>query len=288
MAPHSQLAPPPRPSWRLLFSTFSAMARKEFIILTRYPVEFVASFAQIFLIVAVLTLAGLMFTPEGVGNRDASGATAGLIVYGFVIFMFVSDALWGIGFSVRREQKQGTLEQLYLTPASKLMHLAARVTLSVVWTSLLSVTASALMSALIGRLPFQNVPLGVYILLMGLAGTFGVGFAFAALSLHLKNTAETLVNALQFAFMVFCAPFFPFSALPEVLQWVARLIPLSYTVDAFRSTLMGYPAGFPELAPIEVELVIITLFGLLMPVAGLHFYRRAEKRARRRGHLAEY
>ncbi len=288
MASHPPLATPPRALWRAQLSAFIAMARKEFIIMTRYPVEFVASFAQIFLIVAVLTLAGLMFTREGVGNQDESGQTAGLIVYGFIVFMFVSDALWGIGFNVRREQKQGTLEQLYLTPASKLAHLAARVSLSVTWTGLLCVGASTLMSAMIGRLPFENLPLGLFILLMGLAGTFGVGFAFAALSLRIKNTAETLVNALQFAFMVFCAPFFPFSALPDALLWVARLIPLSYTVDAFRSTLMGYPSGFPELAPIGVELIIVTLFGLLMPILGLELYRRAENQARRRGHLAEY
>ena len=88
--------------------------------------------------------------------------------------------------------------------------------------------------------------------------------------------------------MIFCAPFFPFSALPEPLLWIARAIPLAYGVDAFRSTLMGAPAGFPELAPIEVELAIVTLFGVLMPYVGYRLYRRAEDRARRVGSLAEY
>jgi len=72
------------------------------------------------------------------------------------------------------------------------------------------------------------------------------------------------------------------------MQTVSRAIPLSYGVDAFRSTLMGYPAGFPELAPIEVEWVIVIAFGLLMPVLGLWLYRREEDRARRTGSLSEY
>ena len=229
-----------------------------------------------------------MFSSEAAGGRDANGQTADLVVYGFVLFMFVTNTLWGIGFDVRREQKQSTLEQLYLSPASKLASLAARVVITVVWTGLVCVLAAVWMSAIIGRLPFSHLPLAAYLLAMGLLGAFGLGFAFAALTLRIKDTAQTLTNAIQFACMVFCAPFFPFSALPGLLQVIAHAIPVAYTVDAFRSTLMGYPAGFPELAPIEVEVVSVSVFGVVMPVWGLWPYRRAEERARAQGTLTEY
>jgi ABC-2 type transport system permease protein len=270
-----------------VLSSFAAMVRKEFIIMLRYPVEFVASFAQIFLIIAVLTLAGLMFAPQGVESEGDSAVT-GLVVYGLILFLYLSDTLWAIGYNVRREQKQGTLEQLYLSPASKFAALASRVAITLFWAGLLSICSAILMSMLLGQLPFENGPLGLYLLIMALSGTFGTGFAFAALTLRIKESAQTAVNLLQFGFMVLCAPFFPFSALPPVLQNVARLIPLAYGVDAFRSTLMGYPPGFPELAPIEVELVIVTLFGIFMPLLGLWLYTRAENQARRNGTLSEY
>lgn len=266
---------------------FLAMVRKEFTIMLRYPVEFFASFAQIFFIVLVLTLAGLMFAPQGV-RSEGNATTTGLVVYGFVLFIYLSDTLWGIGFNVRREQKQGTLEQLYLSPASKFANLASRVVITLFWTGLLSVCAAALMSAMLGSLPFQNGALGFAILVLSLSGTFGTGFAFAALTLRIKEAAQTAVNLLQFTFMVLCAPFFPFAALPDLLLPISRAIPLSYGVDAFRSTLMGFPDGFPELASIEVELVIVTAFGLLMPLLGFWLYRRAEDHARRTGSLSEY
>jgi ABC-type polysaccharide/polyol phosphate export permease len=136
--------------------------------------------------------------------------------------------------------------------------------------------------------PFENPLLGLYLLVMALAGTFGVGFAFAALTLRIKETAQTFANVLQFAFLILCANFFPFSALPPAVLTVSRLIPLSYAVDAFRSTLMGYPPGFPELAPIGVEIVIVTLFGLLMPILGYSLYRQAENHARRSGSLSSF
>jgi ABC-type polysaccharide/polyol phosphate export permease len=88
--------------------------------------------------------------------------------------------------------------------------------------------------------------------------------------------------------MIFCAMFFPFSALPKLILWISRLIPISYSVDAFRSTLMGYPSGFPELAPLTTEIWILTVFGLVMPILGYILYRLAENSARRSGSLAEY
>ena len=52
--------------------------------------------------------------------------------------------------------------------------------------------------------------------------------------------------------------------------------------------MMGYPAGFPELAPITTELIITTLFGLIMPPVGYLLYRRAENYARKHGSLSTY
>jgi ABC-2 type transport system permease protein len=275
--------------WRIGMSTFWAMVRKELILMARYPVNFVASFAQVFLIVAVFTLGGRTFSSQsspGIGT--GSSETSGVVVYGFILFMFLSDTLWTIGYNVRHEQVQGTLEQLYLSPASKFASLVSRVANILLWTGLLSATAGALMVFMIGRLPVENPWLGLYLLGMSLAGTFGVGFAFAALTLRIKETAQTMANLLQFGFLILCANFFPFSALPVALRDVSRVIPLAYAVDAFRSTLMGYPPGFPELAPIGVEIWIVTLFGLLMPVVGYALYRRTEDHARRSGSLSTF
>lgn len=268
------------------FSSFIMMVRKEFTVMTRYPVEFVASFGQIFFIVAIFTLAGLTFNPAGM--TSGGGSTGTLTIYGFVIFLFLSDTLWNIGFRVRQEQVQGTLEQLYLSPANKFLSILSRVTTILIWTSLLSVTGVFFMTTLIGQVTVHNPLLGIYVLLIALLGMFGVGFAFAAVTLRLKETANTLINLIQFAFMILTANFFPFSALPEPALFVSRLIPISYAVDAFRSALMGFPPGYPELAPFEVELVIITIFGIVMPVIGFYLYRAAENYARRRGSLSEY
>jgi ABC-2 type transport system permease protein len=266
--------------------TLIAMAHKELLIMVRYPIEFIASFGQVFLIVAIFMLAGLTFSRTS--QEASAGTISGVVVYGFVLFMFVSDTIWTLGYEVRREQVQGTLEQLYLSPANKFANLISRVVTILLWTGLLCVAAVALMTSLVGRLPFYNGLLGGYLLIMALLGTFGMGFAFAALTLRIKEAAQTVAILLQFAFMILCAIFFPFATLPPAIRFISRLIPFSYAVDAFRSTLMDFPAGFPELAPIEVEIIIVTAFAILMPLVGYYLYRQAEDRARSMGSLSEF
>ncbi len=271
--------------FRATWSAFWAMVKKELIVMARYPVQFVTSFVQVFIIISVFSLAATMFSD---GAESGGTDTSGVVAYGFILFIFLSDTLWTIGVNVRHEQVQGTLEQLYLAPASKFANLVSRVANLLIWTGAISIVSMFGMAAILGALPFENPLLALFILLMSLSGTFGVGFAFAALTLRIKETAQTVANLAQFAFMIFCACFFPFSALPAPILFISKLIPLSYGVDAFRSTLMGYPAGFPELAPIGTEIIIVVVFGLLMPVIGYWLYRKAEDEARRSGSLAQF
>jgi ABC-2 type transport system permease protein len=272
------------------FEIFLAMVRKQLTIMTRYPVDFVASFGQIFFMIMLFVFAAIMFEPRGTTGAGSgmSSNTGAVMMYGFILFMFVSDTLWTIGYNIREEQYQGTLESLYLTPASKFASLVSRVATIVVWTGLLTIAAVLFVQLFLGRLPFHNAGLGAVLLIFSLSGTFGLGFMFAAYTLIVKESAQTAANLLQFVLMILAGMFFPFRSLPDIVLIGSRLLPLSYAVDAFRSTLMGYPPGFPELAPIEVEILIVIAFGILGPVAGYWVYRRAERRARVLGSLAEF
>ena len=263
------------------------------IVMTRYPVNFVASFAQVFLITVMMIIAMSLFAGNStrIGTDMGSGIGSifgGVIMFGFILFMFLSDTLWTIGYNIRWEQVQGTLESLYMSPASKFASLVSRVTVSLVWTGLNCVAALLFVTYITGGLPFENVGLAAYLLVFSLSGTFGMGFAFAAFTMVTKESANLAANALQFVFLGLCAMFFPFSVLPKQVLWISKCIPLSYCVDAFRSTLMGYPEGFPELLPIGMEVVIVTVFGVVMPVIGYRLYKIAEKRARVTGTLGEY
>jgi ABC-2 type transport system permease protein len=267
------------------------MCKKQLIEMSRYPVAFISSFAMIFIILMMFVLGALLFLPQGEGEggatvRSETVSITGTMTYGFILFMFLSDTLFFIGRTIRSEQLQGTLESFYLTPANKFSNLISRIFVSIVWTGLNSIAAVIIINYLVGQVPMENVLLGIYILVLSLSGYFGVGFVFAAVTINLKESTDLMANFTQLFLMIFCAMFFPFRALPDIaVNYVSKLIPISYSVDAFRSVLSGVT---PELLPLNTEIVIVTLFGVLMPPIGYALFKMAEKRARKKSGLAEY
>ena len=258
--------------------SFRAMLKQQFLLLTRYPVNLVANFSLVLVMVIVVTLVVMMFVPA------AAGPTArGITLYGFVIFIFLSHTIWTVGLSVQREKIEGTLTGLYLTPASRFLSLLSRAVVTLAWTTVACVVGLLLAQAITGPLPLYNPGLALVILLFTISGLVGLGFAIAGLALHFGESIELVANILEFSLIGFCAFFFPFAVLPPALELVSRLIPLSYSVDAFRTVALGL--DHPELLPLGVELVIIITTGILAPLLGYAIYQISEKRARQQGDL---
>lgn len=264
-------------SW---WSQFFSMTKKEFTVLTRYKFSFILSFIQVMVIMFIFTAAAMILTPP---EMESYGV--GLMFYSFILFMFFSTALWDIGNSLREEQYQGTLESLFMSPISYFSTLVSRILSNVLWTSLNVVVAFLFMSTVFGILPLENAFLGFVVLILSLFVCFGFSFGFAGLALRYKESMNTLTNFLQFFFMIFCAMFFPFSALPDIVLLISRVIPLSYCVDLFRSTLIGVS---PELLPFELEFLLVTLFAIALPIFGISYFRKTVERAKIDGNLAEY
>lgn len=267
------------------------MSWKTVLEYSRYPIAFVAMFAQIFLIVFMFIFATAAFSSSGAGLAG-QGQLAGVMIYGLVTNLILTFTLWEVGFSIREEQVRGTLESLYLSPADKFANLISRIFVVLTWTGAMCVLAILVVGLVVGGLPFDNVLMAAVVLVFTTSGFLGLGFVFAGITIKLKESAQLLVNFFQFFFMIFSAQFFPFSALrtisPGIVDYVSKALPVSYCVDAFRSLLIGLPSGYPELAPLDVEFVIVVAFGIISPIVGYFIYKRAERSARRKGTLGEY
>jgi ABC-2 type transport system permease protein len=258
--------------------SFGAMLKQQFQLLTRYPVNLIANFSLVLVMVIVVTLVVMMFVPA-----EAESTARGITLYGFVIFIFLSHTIWTVGLSVQREKTEGTLTSLYLTPASRFLSLLSRAVVTLAWTTVACVVGLLLAQAITGPLPLYNPGLALVILLFTISGLIGLGFAIAGFALHFGESIELVANILEFSLIGFCAFFFPFSVLPPALQTVSRLIPLSYSVDAFRTVALGLDQ--PELFSVEIEMIIVISTGILGPIVGYTIYHLNEKRARQQGKL---
>lgn len=265
------------------------MLHKHTLMMWRYPLHLVSSFIVIVAMMMANLLGVLSFIDGGATDnlrQIAQSPLVGVSLYGFILYIFASDALWLVAVHVHKEQLEGTLEALALTSVSQALYQLSRVVFSFGWSALRALFCLAVTWLTLGALPASNLALAGYTALCSLGCIAGFSLCLAAAALHIRSTVQPAAVLIQFLMLSLCAMVFPFGALPAAVRQIARLIPLSYHVDLFRSALIGFPAGFPELAPPLHELAIVTLSGILMPIIGLLAYQWSERHIRQTTGLA--
>jgi ABC-2 type transport system permease protein len=137
------------------------------------------------------------------------------------------------------ERRIGSLERLLLAPISLPSLLAGKLLGGMTFG--LTVTSVVLGIALAAfRIAGVNWPLLLLALLLSAAAFSALG-AFVSVAVREVFEAQTLANFIRFPMMFLGGVFVPVAAMPLGLQVVARLLPLTYSVEALRAALAGRP-----------------------------------------------
>jgi ABC-2 type transport system permease protein len=155
------------------------------------------------------------------------------------------------------ERRVGSLERLLLAPVRLPALLAGKLLGGMVFG--LTVTLAVLTIALIVfGAEDVNWLLLVLALLLSAAAFSALG-AFVSVAVKEVFEAQTLANFVRFPMMFLGGVFIPVDSLPPGLQIVARLLPLTYAVEALRTALAG--GGLGESA---LDLMVLTLFAVVL------------------------
>jgi len=260
----------------------------------RYPLNFIADFFELALWVAIFTTAMLLFSsPETTFNGVSPASFA---LWGFVIYVFISDVLWSIGGGLRYDQITGILEQNFLAPINEYIYPLARLFRIYVRDIPLILFIPIAFWLFTGEFIAKNIFLSIYILIISVLGFIGFGYIYAAAIIHMKRSA-IVTNIIQFLLMVFGAIFYPFSALPSQTIIISKLLPFSYYIDLFRATIIGITpeliSGEVELmgflmSPLAAELLITHVMTIILLIVGLKTYKYSIKVAKRNGTLHSF
>ena len=175
--------------------------------------------------------------------------------------------------SIVREKERGTMEVLLVSPVRPLSVIIAKavpylVLAFVILIVILLMARYVLGVPLAGSLFWIIVVSLIYILLA------------LSLGLLISNVAQTQLVALLLSAMVLLMPvvmlsgmMFPVESMPQILQWVAAVVPPRYYIDAMRK-LMIMGVGIDEVMKEVVVLVGMTV--LLLTIALKKFNVRLE------------
>ncbi|MGH7821886.1 MAG: ABC transporter permease [Candidatus Binatia bacterium] len=215
-------------------------------------------------------------------ERYGSGYFA-FALTGIALSNYLSLSLHGFGEQIRQGQVSGTLEALFLTPARSWEIVA--------WGSLWSFAYQSLKIAIylaVGvafglSLESANWPAAVVVLLLSIFALAPFGILAAAFILVWKK-GDPISYFFTSLSTLLAGVYYPVEVLPEWLQGLARLLPLTHAVEGFRASVLR-GAALPALAP---QLLALGAFAIvLIPPAFLAFSRAAIW-AKRAGGLGQY
>ncbi len=175
--------------------------------------------------------------------------------------------------SIVREKERGTMEVLLVSPVRPLIVIIAKavpylVLAFVILIVILLMAHYVLGVPLAGSLFWIIVVSIIYILLA------------LSLGLLISNVAQTQLVALLLSAMVLLMPvvmlsgmMFPVESMPQVLQWIAAVVPPRYYIDAMRK-LMIMGVGISDV--MKEVIILVSMTALLLTIALKKFKVRLE------------
>jgi ABC-2 type transport system permease protein len=245
----------------------------------------------------VLNLSGIFFSAftfffisELIGQvanpylQEFDGDYFSFVIIGIAFSGYFGVGLTGFSRALRQAQTTGTLEAMVMTP----LPMSTLVIGSALWSYVLTtvrVFIFLLLGVVIFTLDLSNANyLGaVVVLLLSIVAFASIGIIAAGIIMIIKR-GEPLTSLFSAFANLVGGIYYPVAILPDGLQFVARLIPITYAVRAMRLALLA-GASWQVLLPDIIALLIFIV--VLFPLALLVFHRAVEW-ARIDGSLAHY
>lgn len=197
------------------------------------------------------------------GSRYVDFLVPGLIGIGIM-----SNAVWGLGFSIVDYRRRKLTKRLLATPMSRVDYLGSYL----IWRLIL-LPIEVIIPLAFGALAF-DVPIRGSWILFALVSLLG-SLSFSALGILIGSRARTIeavagiMNLAIMPMWIVSGVFFSAQRFPDFAKPIIKLLPLTALLDALRAIQLRGEG----LADVAVEIAILTGWGVVSFVAGLKLFR---------------
>ncbi len=246
-----------------------SVVKKYFIELKRYFLNTVMTMGGIFIL--------FMLVFFGLRSFEAGTDTLQGTIVGFAMWIFAVMAYSEMSWGLLQEARDGTLEQLYLTPSTFRRISAYRVLGSFIFQFALFVAFLGIMMVVTGQ--YLSLNTGVILLIaLTLLSIYGIGYMMGGLSLVFKKV-QAGNQILQFLFILFLV-------LPTITDHpIIYFVPISWG-NHLINRMMVDGLTLLDFTMFEYSILIVNSFTYL--IGGLLIFGLMEKTAKRRGLLGHY
>lgn len=163
--------------------------------------------------------------------------TASFIIPGLIAIILTFTLIQFTAIAIVRERERGTLEQLQVTPATRTEIILGKI-FPFTLIGYVQLTMTILLMRFLFGIPIQGSVLELYVVgLIFIAAVLGLGML-------ISTVAKTQMQAMQMS-TFFLLPFvflsgyvFPIDGMPTIFQYISRLIPARYFIEALRGIIL--------------------------------------------------
>ncbi len=274
-----------RPSDIPFLPVILAFLKRDFQNELSYRFAFFFQFFNVFFMVGVFYfIANLLGAAASPFLADYGGDYFSFVLIGIAFSGYFGVGLSSFSNSIRQAQTTGTLEAMLATP-TRLPMIILSAALWDYWMTTLRVFVYLGVGAVFLRVDFMQANLASVglILLLTVIVFSSLGIIAASFIMVLKR-GDPIAWLFSAASSFLGGVYYPVAVLPGGLQTLAKLLPITYALEALRQALLN-GATIGQLMP---QILALTAFCVLLLPASLFIFRLAVRQARIDGSLTHY
>ncbi|HEY98251.1 MAG TPA: ABC transporter permease [Dehalococcoidia bacterium] len=266
-------------------SVAGAFIKRDFSQAISYRFSFMLQIGGVFFSVAIFYFLSELFGGAIAPQLEAYGGNYfSFVLIGLAFTGFLGLSLSSFATSIREGQVMGTLEIMLLSPT----RLSTILICSSLWGYVMMIFRVVLY-LVVGAFIFgadlggANIGGALLIMLLSIASFTGFGVLSAALVLIVKK-GDPVAIMLNGASSLLAGVFYPVAVLPDWLEPVSKVLPLTYALDSMRLAMLQGKSIYE----LRYDILVLLAFTLVLTPLSFLVFRRALKKAKMEGSLIQY
>lgn len=236
------------------------------------------------LIVAFIVIIG---AAVGASSSAFYNQYLGWLIIGTAFYSYVLQLMLGMSLLVFVDRNRyEVLKNIYISPGTLHPYVIGRGLVSVLNGSVSVVLTLLFSDAIFNGILHMNIPLnllGVNLamllpaLVLGITGLLAIGYLLCAVSIVSNRMEFILGDSVSGVFFLLGGVIFPISLLPGPVQWISRILPVTYFMNTVRESFGVLNGNYL----LDLGYLAMTSVGALL--LGITIFKFAEQRAKKLG-----
>ena len=212
------------------------------------------------------------------------------IFVGNAFFMYVINVLFGISWVIHEDREHyQMIRYIYISPIRMYYYLFGRGIAKMVLTTVAVIITMAF-GMLVLKIPIDllsvNYPLLIFSVLVGIFIITCLGILLAGISMVTAHHSFALTEGIAGLFYLACGAIYPIDILPVWLQYLSKILPLTYWLELVRRAILGKSISTALGGYSDFKLIVIMLATtLVLALFSNYIYRSIEHIARKHGKI---